>query len=174
MSWQRRTGFCISISVPLLRFQTYDDAFQIITVIGVSVIAGLRELLAGISQRNIIPHPRPRGCWFKDWSPYLRVHADEFILIIAENLCTGLVVDFLVAKKVHFQTLFKCWKLQIVVSPNELFTGDAGYRSPYFSHAKRALYHLSYIPIRTSAPLEPGSSGNWTRGLSHPKRESYH
>ncbi|AES67143.1 hypothetical protein MTR_2g087370 [Medicago truncatula] len=25
--------------------------------------------------------------------------------------------------------------------------GDAGYRSPYLSHAKRALYHLSYIPI---------------------------
>ena len=25
--------------------------------------------------------------------------------------------------------------------------GDAGYRSPYFSHAKRALYHLSYIPL---------------------------
>ena len=24
--------------------------------------------------------------------------------------------------------------------------GDAGYRSPYLSHAKRALYHLSYIP----------------------------
>ena len=24
--------------------------------------------------------------------------------------------------------------------------GDAGYRSPYFSHAKRALYHLSYTP----------------------------
>ncbi len=27
--------------------------------------------------------------------------------------------------------------------------GDAGYRSPYFSHAKRALYHLSYIPYHT-------------------------
>ena len=26
------------------------------------------------------------------------------------------------------------------------FIGDAGYRSPYLSHAKRALYHLSYIP----------------------------
>uniref|UniRef100_A0A7N2L007 Uncharacterized protein n=1 Tax=Quercus lobata TaxID=97700 RepID=A0A7N2L007_QUELO len=26
-------------------------------------------------------------------------------------------------------------------------SGDAGYRSPYLSHAKRALYHLSYIPI---------------------------
>ena len=25
--------------------------------------------------------------------------------------------------------------------------GDAGYRSPYLSHAKRALYHLSYVPI---------------------------
>ena len=24
--------------------------------------------------------------------------------------------------------------------------GDAGYRSRYLSHAKRALYHLSYIP----------------------------
>ena len=26
-------------------------------------------------------------------------------------------------------------------------SGDAGYRSPYLSHAKRALYNLSYIPI---------------------------
>ena len=25
--------------------------------------------------------------------------------------------------------------------------GDAGHRSPYLSHAKRALHHLSYIPI---------------------------
>ena len=24
--------------------------------------------------------------------------------------------------------------------------GAAGYRSPYLSHAKRALYHLSYSP----------------------------
>ena len=29
--------------------------------------------------------------------------------------------------------------------------GDAGYRSPYLSHAKRALYHLSYIPVMLSA-----------------------
>ncbi len=27
--------------------------------------------------------------------------------------------------------------------------GEAGYRSQYLSHAKRALYHLSYIPIQT-------------------------
>ena len=25
--------------------------------------------------------------------------------------------------------------------------GDMGYRSPHLSHAKRALYHLSYIPL---------------------------
>jgi hypothetical protein len=25
-------------------------------------------------------------------------------------------------------------------------SGGAGYRSPYLSHAKRALYHLSYTP----------------------------
>nr|PNR58342.1 hypothetical protein PHYPA_005337 [Physcomitrium patens]PNR58343.1 hypothetical protein PHYPA_005338 [Physcomitrium patens]PNR58347.1 hypothetical protein PHYPA_005342 [Physcomitrium patens] len=25
-------------------------------------------------------------------------------------------------------------------------SGEVGYRSPYLSHAKRALYHLSYIP----------------------------
>ena len=29
---------------------------------------------------------------------------------------------------------------------NKNNNGDAGYRSPYLSHAKRALYHLSYIP----------------------------
>ena len=30
--------------------------------------------------------------------------------------------------------------------PRKCF-GDAGHRSPYLSHAKRALYHLSYIPV---------------------------
>ena len=28
--------------------------------------------------------------------------------------------------------------------------GEAGYRSQYLSHAKRALYHLSYIPIQSA------------------------
>lgn len=28
--------------------------------------------------------------------------------------------------------------------------GEAGYRSLYPSHAKRILYHLSYIPMRNS------------------------
>ena len=26
--------------------------------------------------------------------------------------------------------------------------GDGGHRSPYLPHAKRALYHLSYIPVK--------------------------
>ena len=28
-------------------------------------------------------------------------------------------------------------------------TGGEGYRSPYLSHAKRALYHLSYTPFHS-------------------------
>ena len=28
----------------------------------------------------------------------------------------------------------------------KIFSGGAGYRSRYLSHAKRALYHLSYAP----------------------------
>ena len=31
-------------------------------------------------------------------------------------------------------------------NPQKCF-GDAGHRSPYLSHAKRALYHLRYIPV---------------------------
>ena len=39
--------------------------------------------------------------------------------------------------------------------------GDGGYRSPYLSHAKRALYHLSYVPrIFSRGP---------NLGVSHPK-----
>ena len=34
--------------------------------------------------------------------------------------------------------------------------GDGGYRSPYLSHAKRALYHLSYVPSGGIACAEQG------------------
>ena len=37
----------------------------------------------------------------------------------------------------------KCTKEKIIKN----IIGDAGYRSPYLTHAKRALYHLSYIPF---------------------------
>ena len=30
---------------------------------------------------------------------------------------------------------------------NKFVVGGAGYQSRYLSHAKRALYHLSYVPI---------------------------
>ena len=39
--------------------------------------------------------------------------------------------------------------------------GDGGYRSPYLSHAKRALYHLSYVP--RTVPCGTGL------GVVHPK-----
>ena len=45
--------------------------------------------------------------------------------------------------------------------------GDAGYRSPYLSHAKRALYHLSYIPCYISCvdlrEFVFHGHGNWTK-----------
>ena len=34
----------------------------------------------------------------------------------------------------------------MLINNYNIIFGDAGYRSPYLSHAKRALYHLSYIP----------------------------
>ena len=39
--------------------------------------------------------------------------------------------------------------------------GDGGYRSPYLSHAKRALYHLSYVPGVVDCGTE--------LGVNHPK-----
>ena len=36
---------------------------------------------------------------------------------------------------------------KIKLSNSQKCFGDAGHRSPYLSHAKRALYHLSYIPV---------------------------
>ena len=34
----------------------------------------------------------------------------------------------------------------IAINKQKVVLGAAGYRSPYLSHAKRALYHLSYSP----------------------------
>ena len=42
--------------------------------------------------------------------------------------------------------LFPCYPLGETVQEVKKSFGDAGYRSPYLSHAKRALYHLSYVP----------------------------
>ena len=47
--------------------------------------------------------------------------------------------------------VFKClegWYIQKKVGEKSF--GDGGYRSPYLSHAKRALYHLSYVPMMTA------------------------
>ena len=46
-------------------------------------------------------------------------------------------------------------------SLEEKKSGDGGYRSPYLSHAKRALYHLSYVPRTVSCGTK--------LGVSHPK-----
>ena len=38
-------------------------------------------------------------------------------------------------------------QIQTRIIESSKFFGDAAQRSPYLSHAKRALYHLSYIPV---------------------------
>ena len=54
----------------------------------------------------------------------------------------------------RWQTLFCLTSIKVSMSTLNSFScqkvaktfGDGGYRSPYLSHAKRALYHLSYVP----------------------------
>ena len=55
--------------------------------------------------------------------------------------------------KIGFRFVTSCQFLPIISkykwelsNPQKCF-GDAGHRSPYLSHAKRALYHLSNIPV---------------------------
>ena len=55
--------------------------------------------------------------------------------------------------KIGFRFVTSCQFLPIISkykwelsNPQKCF-GDAGNRSPYLSHATRALYHLSYIPV---------------------------
>ena len=38
------------------------------------------------------------------------------------------------------------WEVRDKGINRKSLSGDGGYRSPYLSHAKRALYHLSYVP----------------------------
>ena len=46
------------------------------------------------------------------------------------------------------RTIWDCAGADDVITVTE-WNGEAGYRSQYLSHAKRALYHLSYIPFTT-------------------------
>ena len=52
-------------------------------------------------------------------------------------------IEIGVARSLPLYKNSKCTKEKITKN----IIGDAGYRSPYLSHAKRALYHLSYIPF---------------------------
>ena len=62
-----------------------------------------------------------------------------------------MVLSFCVVKKMRMLR----FELRISQPQCEVLTtilhtpGEAGYRSQYLSHAKRALYHLSYIPVAT-------------------------
>ena len=74
--------------------------------------------------------------------------------------------------------LCKCFRPSILVSQREKsqkrkewIYGDAGYRSPCLSHAKRALFHLSYTPLLHDS----GHDKNWfVNGESLPFIMSFH
>ena len=48
----------------------------------------------------------------------------------------------------------KCYSCEFVRESEKKKNGGEGYRSPYLSHAKRALYHLSYTPICFTLKVE--------------------
>ena len=55
--------------------------------------------------------------------------------------------------KIGFRFVTSCQFLPLSANTHESYRilkkcfGDTGHRSPYLSHAKRALYHLSYLPV---------------------------
>jgi hypothetical protein len=61
---------------------------------------------------------------------------------IAEYLLVGIAWRFVL---VH--ACYECKNIKRFDYFKPQTDGEAGYRSLYLSHAKRALYHLSYIPI---------------------------
>ena len=71
--------------------------------------------------------------------------------------------------KIGFRFVTSCQFLPIISkykwelsNPQKSF-GDEGHRSPYLSHAKRVLYHLSYIPVlfKLRASFWTQSMKNW-------------
>ena len=53
--------------------------------------------------------------------------------------------------------------------------GEAGYRSQYLAHAKRALYHLSYIPIQNTHTLQTHTNASHSTNTTHaPPRNDTH
>jgi hypothetical protein len=54
-----------------------------------------------------------------------------------------------------------------------MISGEAGYRSLYLSHAKRALYHLSYIP-RITTHLLYHNNNKPTTTTNPPQQQTHH
>ena len=60
-------------------------------------------------------------------------------------------ISFRFARSCQFLPIISKHEIELS-KPRKCF-GDAGHRSPYLSHAKRTLYHLSYIPVPLSFEL---------------------
>ena len=73
-----------------------------------------------------------------DTSPY----SSSFEVVCEQNSWS---ISFPFVTSCQFIPIISKYKPELS-NPQKCF-GDAGYRSPYLSHAKRALYHLSYITV---------------------------
>ena len=63
--------------------------------------------------------------------------------------CENFLFSFSHTCDTHTLLKYRNWQILALLNwwDKEKIFGDGGYRSPYLSHAKRALYHLSYVPI---------------------------
>ena len=69
--------------------------------------------------------------------------------------------------------------ITVTNSQERASVGEAGYRSQYLSHAKRALYHLSYIPTIThththNTHIPTHKHHNTTHATTHTTRTNTH
>ena len=67
----------------------------------------------------------------------------------------------------------KCYSREFVIESDEKKkTGGEGYRSPYLSHAKREIYHLSYTPVCFDLKRELEKRRDWKEeGRNNTKKE---
>ena len=63
------------------------------------------------------------------------------------------------------------FRVRLLNHSDKLSYGEAGHRSQYLTHAKRALYHLSYIPKGFVWGIQPQTPyKNDDRGIRTPAR----
>ncbi len=81
-----------------------------------------------------------------DWKIFEKICPD--LLKFSKKVYVFVELQFFIRLFSYICVLLFLWfnKMFYITSILKLLFGGAGYRSPYLSHAKRALYHLRYTP----------------------------